>query len=740
MSEAIGDRLYNLLPTLYRLRDRVEGEPLRALLGVIEAEYQLLEEDIYRLYDNWFIETCEEWVVPYIGDLLSVRGLIPVQDRSFSQRALVANTLAYRRGKGTAAVLEQLSRDMTGWSARVVEFFERLITTQYLNHIRISNLSTLDLRQTNQLELLNSPFEVANHTADVRHIDNNRGKYNIPHVGIFLWRLQSYYISQSTARAVQIPSDGRYTFNALGYSLPLFNLRRTETDIAQLAAEPNVPAPLRRRPLYDEVESRRQAVVDNLTQTSIQQLYFSDRPVLRIFFDDVEVQPEEIAICNLGDPPTPIPLGWYRPAANQLYQPSGGGANQTRPIRVGVDPVLGRLALPAGAVLPKKVEISYAYGFAGDLGGGPYDRRESVARWFNPRTETVNWQMGVTQSEELLNETPAQLVSSFRVAVEQWNTYVSTNPESFGLIVILDNSTYDLGEPDTIVPEINLPAGSKLAIASADWVAVDDPNIPGGRQRIVGNFIPQQRRAHLKGNLSVRGTAASIDPGELILDGLLLEGSLRVLPGNLGSLHLTHSTLVPQFDLTVDAETTVGKENQRLSLTLYRSICGQINLAETVPTLKIKDSIVDNNSGEAIAAPEVAADIEESTIIGTTQVRTLEASNSIFTNNFSVIRRQTGCVRFCYLPANSLAPRRYRCQPTATTSQVFPQFTSLTYGHPGYGQLATSCPSEITAGAEDEGEMGAFHFLQQTQRIKNLKVRLDEYLRFGLEAGIFFVN
>ena len=58
-----------------------------------------------------------------------------------SQRAQVANTLAYRRRKGTAAVLEQLARDVTGWNASVVEFFQLLATTQYMNHLRPENLS-----------------------------------------------------------------------------------------------------------------------------------------------------------------------------------------------------------------------------------------------------------------------------------------------------------------------------------------------------------------------------------------------------------------------------------------------------------------------------------------------------------------------------------------------------------------------------------------------------------------------
>jgi hypothetical protein len=110
--------LYELLPAAYRTRDAALGDPLRALLGVIETEFRTLQDDIDRLYDNWFVETCDEWVVPYIGDLLGVRPLLPIGDGVFTQRASVANTIGYRRRKGTAAMLEQLARDVTGWPGR----------------------------------------------------------------------------------------------------------------------------------------------------------------------------------------------------------------------------------------------------------------------------------------------------------------------------------------------------------------------------------------------------------------------------------------------------------------------------------------------------------------------------------------------------------------------------------------------------------------------------------------------
>ena len=130
------------------------------------------------------------------------------------------------------------------------------------------------------------------------------------------------------------------------------------------------------------------------------------------------------------------------------------------------------------------------------------------------------------------------------------------------------------------------------------------------------------------------------------------------------------------------------------------------------------------------------------------------ASETIFTGAIRVRRRQEGCVRFSYYdPDGSVTPRRYRCQPdlalkgvSATPqadsirARLTPSFTSLRYGEAAYAQLSRQCASEITTGAEDGSEMGVFSSVKQAQRLANLRASLDEYLRFGLEAGIFFAS
>ena len=120
------DNLYQLLPAIHRIRDAEQGYPLRELLSVIAEQVAAMEENLEQIYDDQFIETCAQWVAPYIGDLIGYHALHGVVPGVASPRADVANTIRHRRRKGTASMLEQVARDVTGWPARAVEFFQLL--------------------------------------------------------------------------------------------------------------------------------------------------------------------------------------------------------------------------------------------------------------------------------------------------------------------------------------------------------------------------------------------------------------------------------------------------------------------------------------------------------------------------------------------------------------------------------------------------------------------------------------
>ena len=69
-----------------------------------------------------------------------------------------------------------------------------------------------------------------------------------------------------------------------------------------------------------------------------------------------------------------------------------------------------------------------------------------------------------------------------------------------------------------------------------------------------------------------------------------------------------------------------------------------------------------------------------------------------------------------------------------------PLFYSIRYGDPGYAKLYASTDSTIRQGADDGGEMGAFHFVLAPLRETDLRVRLQEYMPVNLEFGIFYEN
>lgn len=673
---------------LQELQDKQQRGPLKALLAVIAEQVAVLEEDLARAYDDQFIETCAEWVVPYVGDLVGARGLFVFPNAQFSQRAQVANTLAYRRRKGTAAVLEQLARDVTGWDASVVEYFQLLATTQYLNHLRPENLSFADLRHSQRLDYLNTPFDRTAHNADVRNIESRRGRYNIPNVGVFLWRLGSYSITAAPAYELD---DRRYLFDTLGKDVQLYNHPEVEDEITHLAEPVNVPMPLSRHVLDRHLET----------------YYGRDKSIL-IYRDGQEVAINSIHVCDLSDVTDSLGnvTGWAHMPQEQIA----------------IDPVLGRIAFPLASPPtdpPQSVHVTYHYGFSAEMGGGEYEREigrvgaEKIIRVPSPEGPTLHAALGAL------------------------------------ITALMNNSQLDGG-----VAEIDKPVS---AAASDYHVLSGSVNVPAGK-RITLRAVDEHRPVVLlSGDLEITGGADA----ELELNGLLISGGGLRVPGagnQLHALRLAHCTLPPDSGAAIQsppafaAVPSVVVQSPNVHIDVDRSILGAIRATDGARVCLTR-SIVDAGAahhvayaginGQQAGAPLV---VINTTIVGRVYVRAMElASNTIFFASsmtepaVCAEMLQEGCVRFCYVPPGSRLPRQFECQPETQeeAARVRPIFTSLRYGDAGYCQLSVYCSEEIKRGADDEAEIGAFHDLYQPQRIGNLRARLDEFLRFSLEAGIF---
>jgi hypothetical protein len=651
------NKLYELLPAIYRIRD-ADQEKLRALISILSEQALLVEDDIDNLYNNYFIETCDEWVVPYIGDLLGVRNLKKISEKgSFSQRARIANTIGYRRRKGTAAMLEQLSRDTTGWNARAVEFFKLLRTTHHLNHIRLDNHSTPDVRKPEKLDLLDTPFDTIAHTCDVRHIATKQGRYNIPNIGIFLWRLQAYPVMKASAFSHK---DGRFSFSPLGLDIRLFNHPVPEDDPGHFAEELNVPAPIRRLTF----EARKESYYGEGKSIFIRK---------KIRSGDYEPVTDVIS-CNLEDWEHMLP-----------------------PERIAVDIERGRIMFPQSEI-PEEVEVSYYYGFSSEVGGGSYERidadqvKKDTLNYPGPENHYI---ICKSQADAPVPSPQPEQFPSINEAIQAW----SQNGKPDALFLIKDSKTYE--------EELNI-------------------EILEGRRLEIRADNGQRPVIRLKNILNISGKNRS----QLTLNGLLIaDEKIKVEKGGLVSLQIYQCTIAKGIEMEKD-------EKSQLEVRLDRSITGALYL-ENADQLLIQDSIIDgNNEGSehmGIKCYEIV--IERSTVLGKVSAYLIKlASNSIFTDEINAVRKQEGCIRFSCFSERSEVPRQYNC------SKLKPGFTSINYCDPGYAQLDAQCPIEIREGADDEAEMGVFNHLKQPQREGNLLASLEEYMRLGLEGGIFYVT
>ena len=737
MSMLMPERLYQLLPVFLRNRDLDQGEPLRALLAVIETELERVERDTSGLYDNWFIETCDEWVVPYIGDLLGVRPIRAIESARVSARAYVADTIAYRRRKGTAVVLEQLARDTTGWPARAVEFFMRLATTQHMNHVRLAPHATPGVRNAAIADLADGAFDAFSHTLEVRNAATRGGRFNIPNVGIYLWRLQSYAVGSggpgdpapdfASARRV----GNHWSIHPVGCDSPLFNLPRTETSLTHLAEEHNVPGELRRLALNAELGRLRRGI-----EAPAPVFMTARDPVLRVFLRlagesvPTEVPREDIYI---GEIPDEVELASPTPRALAL------------------DPECGRIGFPT-ALDVAEVWLQNSYGFSGDLGGGPYDRSAAARAASNLVAVDIAderedggffdsgvWQVGVSHLQA--DDGSGTLFGSLRDAVAAWNIQP---PGRTGVIVLMDSlSGHDLSASGGQPLQIEIAEGSRLLIVAGEWPLEPIPGAPPGSvRRVAGHFEAVHIRAHFIGDLAVRGTAPANSPnaGACFVNGLIVEGALSVAPGDLGRLELAHCTVVPGRGSVHVA----SGGNERLELSILRSIVAAISVPDPIRRLEIIDSIAGDDSGSpdfSVDAPQSPLELLRSSFFGRVTGQSLSASDCIFADVvLAAAPPATGCVRFSFVPPGSRVPRRYRCLPDSNAPTIRPLFESRRYGDPEFGQLELRCAPQIRTGAESGAEMGAFEFLKQPQREANLRDALAEYLRFGLEARLTFVT
>lgn len=716
------EKLWEMIPSIYRHEDGIAENPgvLRALIEILAGQAAILRRSHDRLWEDQFIELCQDWAVPYFGDLVASRLVSALNKRGL--RVDLAKTIYYRRRKGTLRVLEELISDIAGWEGKVVEEFRRLARIRHGLDPQPASMAGrfsctmpggwADLRRPRGAELTDSPFDEFYHTADVRQHAGQNGRYNIPKLAFHLYRLRAFRVDGVTPFAL---GDGlRFTCDPSGRNIPLFMPRqRPENwDDWRTAKERELPAPIPCRLLghgeYVITEALVQKLENNFGVSSaaanklrtLRGFYFSSEARLKQMLEllnepslvSAAIYREILSTSLISDcgkaallPEAIIveespntPLAPVDISSGDLFQwpvPDPGK-------RIVIDPEQGRLQffnLPPDS----GSTVTYYYGFAGEIGAGTYSRPEV----------------------ELREPTAIPNIS----AQNSGGTILASRIANNGITQIDDSTTYQ---------------------GIGDKLQVQDLTLQAANQ--------QRPYIRLTSNWVLR-TPTDAD-AKLLLDGLWLGSNgdyAVILRGDYEEVIIRNTTLDPGSNSDVNGNpiwpVPLIIEAQVETLIVDCSIMSRIATQSggVVENLKMQDSIIDARVPNQTALQLVRGEIElqRSTVLGQIDVNRLWASEVLITGLVDVTDTQEGCFRFSAAPEGSRLPRQYESHTLLDTAHIF---TSRHFGQPGYAQLSKAAPVELRRGAENGSEIGAFSSLINPIKLDSLKAKVDEYMPFGL--------
>jgi hypothetical protein len=699
------EELYRLLPEILRLRDLEQGRltkgvgpippgdnrdaenyaPIKTLMSLLAREFRCIEDDIDALYDDHFIETCAAWVIPYLADLLGEGRLVDT-DGSLNQRARVADALPLRQRKGTIKALEHAASSASGWPIAGREFRRHLVVGRSMRHAGAHTGGSLNVRHLRPGEEIDDPFTTHAHGGEVGLIRPGHGRFNLPNVGLSAWRLQPM---SATNWPVQPIAAGRrdYRFHPLGIDAPLFSCAPRGPDLSERTGPEHVPRAISRPRLADHAHA-----------------IFGSGLSIDLTIGGSSIPVGRMRACHLGDRGDPPAAGQPRPW------------NRTAPPdEILIDPVLGRLTV--GSNLDGAVRVSCHHGFPGLIAGGEYDRDHAIGALSAPFDASPGDDLsGIINGQA--DRIDIMLAES---GVYHWNG------------------------------DVSLAGGRRVRVLVAD-----------GRLAVV----------HLDGEHRISlGNGAEFELGGAMVAG----GGFRFL-GNSGNTRarFVDCTFVPGWELEADRtpirsdQPSLRFNGNGMSARLERTICGPILMTSDVDLL-VENSVVDAIDPSAAAIRRNAnatgdvATFVASTVVGRVDITAFggipyeavagalpgrdemglpATSDTLFFAAPSGLRepvraerRQSGCLRFCFVPDGSLTPRRHRCLAGGIAESWF---VSRKYGDAAYLQLHCRRGALLAEAASNGDEIGVWNHLKNSARRSNIRRAIEGFLRYGMEAGVEF--
>lgn len=727
--------IYDRLPVFLRLRDAEAGGALQAFARVVAEAFWIIGRDIARLERNAFIETCDDWVVPYLAELLGIPAPVfpgqgPSMARALAPRLAVANAIARRRRKGTAGALQGLGRDLLGRPSLAVEFRRTTLVLPSARSPGIVPPRLPGLRDRDKLDRLGGVFDSTARLFDPRPagpLGTGRGRSNAS-AGVFVWQAAVDRVDRGQPRPVQAIHPQRErcddrdedrspflriaTFHPLGIETRLVTRPLPIVDPTGAASELEFPTPIRREALADPTR----------------------RPLLYGPGRSLTVWREGPAAPGEEPPIEPVAARDIVVADLKRERP------ELQPSQVAVDPIHGLLARrvvpgqPAAAL-----RVSFHQARLAALGGGDIDRPArpipaGAAHVYVRKVDDADPDQEALPPGTTFARSIAQAVAGLL------QPGPGGPPPSHAVIEVMDDSTYHERWRFT------LPAGMTLELRAG----------PGRRPTVA-----------LRGDR--RSRIASSGGATLFIDGLTIARNALRLIGPFARVVLRDSTLVPGRTLRRDGRpaepgtTSLVLKRFEGMVSVVRSIVGRVlvigpNRHAEPPLFCLSRSILDAGrgpdaceaiSGRSCAAAYLALRADQSTIVGRVEVHQIDqASDCLFDGEVVAARRQIGLMRFCHSTPGATGrfatPRRFQCQPDLALAQgrpaPVPRFAATRFGRPRYLQPAPDSDSALLRGAADGGELGAYHDLYLTAKLENLHRQLDEFTPVGLDLQVVIAD
>ena len=766
--------LFDRLPEIYRTRDALQApaDQLRAFLGALEGPFSDLHENIAQLYEDLYIDTCDDWVIPYLADLL---GSSHLKGDPRTLRADVADTIALRRRKGTLGAIERLAYNLTGWTCRGVELRENLGWSQHLNHQRpdaggeppyanpgltrfhVPRGGTAPLRDPAALALLGTPFDNFAYTADVKPPLDDQRHINLPNLAIFLWRLAAYRIARvlplakgrtdlGAVPAGQARFALRFDLHPLDMPVRLFNTGRP--GFLQASTSGGVVSPL----------TEADAVPGPMLDARITSGSPAGHPQAYVQVDYYNAGSTPPSGFDLGD----VGLQLYMPQTLQPLLPAGWvwryrGDNLCawetglrRPLALGeivIDPDIGRvligvdsatladqLMVAQGGGFASRLFVAYTYGAVGPVGAHPISRGAFVVPdGPTPEVRVVGDIIGGITLQAAL----AGLDSGTApVVIEIHDSLVHRID-----LAAIAGTAVDIGRSLRLARSLTIRAvGEQRPI-----VLLAQPL--AWRPVVAGNATPFAPVVRLEG-LYIAPDAAVPFPAGQALIGRAAVARLELIgctlaPGGHSLRDGTRAPAQPAMRLAKDYGFTAKIEFHNFKPTpdivLQRCIVGSLAI-DSRYALSIEDSIVDSagSATPAIAAAlnpatdyGVGLDFDGLSCFGSVRVAACSGFGGIVTHKLEVLDNQHGCIKWTAFsgdPADRLPPNHF-CVHAPDARIVF---TSRRFNDPGYGQLARETDRRVRELGPDDDAMGAFGFLLEAHKWTNLNVRLREFMPVGV--------